>query len=58
MISSWIKFWATIANLFSISYNASLVGRVKSDTWVSDALKDVDLKQLQTDLKELGLYIE
>ena len=58
MISSWIKFWATISNAFHISYNASLVGRVKSDSWVSEALKDVDIKQLHTDLKELGLYIE
>ena len=58
MISTWIKFWATIANVFSITYNASLVGHVKSNIWVADALKDVDLKTLNAELKELGLYIE
>lgn len=58
MISAWIKFWATISNAFHISYNASLVGRFKSDTWVVDSLKDVDVESLNNELKKLNLYIE
>jgi len=58
MINSWIKLWATIANGFHISYNASLVGRFKSDQWVVDALQGVDTKQLQQDLQALGLHLE
>ena len=58
MIAAWVKFWASFANLFHVTYNASLVGRVKSDQWVADALKDTDVAKVQADLKALGLYIE
>jgi hypothetical protein len=58
MIASWVKFWATVANIFSMSYNASLVGRIKSDSWVAESLAEVDLPKLQAELKSLGLYIE
>ena len=58
MIAFWIKFWATLGNGMHFLYNGSLVGRVKSDTWVMEALVDIDLVEHNKKLKELGLYLE
>ena len=58
MINSWIKFWAMLSGFLHVGYNASLTARFKSDQWVHDALKDVDIKQLNEELKAMGLYLE
>ena len=58
MIRSWKYFWAFIANLFRMSYEVSATGVVLSSKYLSEAIKDTDLKTLNEDLKALGLYIE
>ena len=47
-----------VANTLHVGYNASLAGRFKSDQWVVESLKDVDIKALNDELKALGLYID